>query len=379
MLLYESLELRERPSIRRGFLLKKTILHQLAGGFGRSEALLLQQVHYLTINGGIEREGRKWLSCSVADWHSKHYPFMSESAIKNALRNLEQMGLLESRKFTAWESKHTKSYAVNYDQIKQYERSGYKLLLPGDSTSFSAALAAEIGINGAIFVSQLHYWLAVEAKHTTRSKRANIYDGKYWQFSTIAKWRQQMPWIKSERTVQRLIRRLETNGLVETVKCRNNSLRYSLNYEALTGYGFEAPTTPERREFTRFFDPQYEYTLQDNDIGWLHSFASRLFDHELDGDDLKGLQLAIEQHGKQHVTKWLREYRDENGIEYVRHEGFANLIDPYDGDLEAWGDDGAREYQEWLELPSKQTSSVEAFSPEWVRLFAPDVTQGATR
>lgn len=353
----------------------------MAGALGRSEALLLQQVHYLTINGGIEREGRKWLSCSVADWHSKHYPFMSESAIKNALRNLEQMGLLESRKFTAWESKHTKSYAVNYDQIKQYERHGHKLLLPDSSTSFSAALAAKIGINGAVLIGQLHYWLSVEAKRTTRDQRANVYDGRYWQFSTIAKWRQQMPWIKSKRTVQRLIRKLETAGLVETVKCRNNSLRYSLNYGALVAYGFVAPITPERKEFSAFYDPAREYELNRNDVGWLQRFITQLFDYELVNNDLEPLQLAVRRYGKHYVTQWLRDFRADGGTDYVQEFGFSNLYD-HDGDLDAWNEelldavDSQQPQSATSHLPLNQ-DGIEIFSDEWMRLYDPTWTPPA--
>ncbi|PGC40830.1 replication protein [Bacillus pseudomycoides] len=65
------------------------------------------------------------------------------------------------------------------------------LVLPG--------LAKKIGLNEAIFLQQIHYWLR-------RSK--HYYDGRPWIYNSIPKWQEQFPFW-GESTIKRTIKNLE--------------------------------------------------------------------------------------------------------------------------------------------------------------------------
>lgn len=68
------------------------------------------------------------------------------------------------------------------------------------------SLAKLIGLNEAIILQQVHYWLG-------RSK--NVRDGKTWVYKTYAEWREEFPFW-SEDTIYRTIRKLETVQLLES-------------------------------------------------------------------------------------------------------------------------------------------------------------------
>lgn len=70
------------------------------------------------------------------------------------------------------------------------------------------ALAEKIGLNEAIILQQLNYWL-------TRTDSGVSYDGAQWVYNTYAEWKEQVPFF-SERTIQRIILNLENLGLVES-------------------------------------------------------------------------------------------------------------------------------------------------------------------
>jgi hypothetical protein len=65
-------------------------------------------------------------------------------------------------------------------------------------------LAAQIGLNEAIVVQQLHYWLE-------RSK--NKHKGHRWVYNTISEWREQFPFW-SAATVKRTLAALRERGII---------------------------------------------------------------------------------------------------------------------------------------------------------------------
>ena len=90
------------------------------------------------------------------------------------------------------------------------------------------SLAAAIGLNEAIALQQLHYWLAHSKKE---------HDGKMWIYKTYADWRSQDFPFWSERTIQRTFLNLEKAGLVLAEKLSDNKHNkvnfYTVNYENL--------------------------------------------------------------------------------------------------------------------------------------------------
>lgn len=76
------------------------------------------------------------------------------------------------------------------------------------------------------FLSQLNYWI-------TQGKYGVEYDGKTWIYNTLDHWAKQIG--VSKRTIQRIIKSLRDEGIVEATYLsgnkRNRTLFYTINYE----------------------------------------------------------------------------------------------------------------------------------------------------
>ncbi|MHB8709493.1 MAG: hypothetical protein ACYC9I_11510 [Desulfuromonadales bacterium] len=90
------------------------------------------------------------------------------------------------------------------------------------------SLATAIGLNEALFLQRLHYWL----KNSAHSR-----DGRKWVYNTVEAWREQFPFW-SEKTIRRIVESLREKGLVETTQSYNQkrydkTLWFSINYHIL--------------------------------------------------------------------------------------------------------------------------------------------------
>ena len=73
---------------------------------------------------------------------------------------------------------------------------------------FVPELAAVIGLNEAIVLNQIHYWI-----EKNRQQGLNLNDGRTWVFQTYKEWNEQFPFW-SERTLERIFRSLEKSGYI---------------------------------------------------------------------------------------------------------------------------------------------------------------------
>jgi hypothetical protein len=90
------------------------VLPSLACALGLNEAMLLQQVHYwISRPDAKERDGRRWLYNSYAEWQQQ-FPFWSISTIRRTIDNLEQRGVLLSGNYNAAAMDRTKWYTIDY-------------------------------------------------------------------------------------------------------------------------------------------------------------------------------------------------------------------------------------------------------------------------
>ncbi|AIK57040.1 hypothetical protein DJ44_1945 [Bacillus anthracis] len=93
------------------------------------------------------------------------------------------------------------------------------LVLPG--------LASRIGLNEAIFLQQIHYWL-------NRSK--HFYDERNWVYNSVVEWVKQFPFW-SENTIRRIVKNLEDEQLLVIGNYNrakfDKTKWYSINYEKL--------------------------------------------------------------------------------------------------------------------------------------------------
>lgn len=80
------------------------------------------------------------------------------------------------------------------------------LLLKVKPLVISPALAQRIGLNEAIVLQQICYWL----EDTTSGVE---HDGKRWIYNTIEEWTEQFPFW-SEKTVKRALTSLKAHGLI---------------------------------------------------------------------------------------------------------------------------------------------------------------------
>ncbi|MEJ9210095.1 DnaD domain protein [Bacillus smithii] len=102
-----------------------------------------------------------------------------------------------------------------------------RLLLDEKPLIILPSLAEKVGLNEAIILQQLHYWL---------QQSTNIRDGYKWVYNTYDDWKEQFPfWSKS--TIRRTITRLENSGLIIVGNYNklkiDNTKWYRINYEAL--------------------------------------------------------------------------------------------------------------------------------------------------
>jgi len=90
------------------------------------------------------------------------------------------------------------------------------------------SLAKAIGLNEAIMLQQVHYWL-----HHAKVK----HDGRMWIYKTFEEWQEQDFSFWSTRTIKRIATNLVEMGLLLVKKLANNSFdrvnHYTINYEKL--------------------------------------------------------------------------------------------------------------------------------------------------
>lgn len=90
-------------------------------------------------------------------------------------------------------------------------------------------LARLIGLNEAIILQQVHYWL---------QRSNNVRDGYRWVYNSYPEWYKQMPIWKSETTMRTAFKNLEKQGLLITAnynKAKFDKTKwYRINYEKLS-------------------------------------------------------------------------------------------------------------------------------------------------
>lgn len=108
------------------------------------------------------------------------------------------------------------------------------LLMDSNTILLKPKLAVKIGINEAIVVQQVHYWL----------ERSNHdYDGKKWVFNSLDKWCEQFPFW-SKRTLERIFKKLEDENILIVGNYNKLSFDrtkwYSINYDYLQSVGMHS-------------------------------------------------------------------------------------------------------------------------------------------
>jgi len=99
-----------------------------------------------------------------------------------------------------------------------------KLLIKESPLLILPSLAVAIGLNGAIFLQQLHYWL---------EKVTILHNNQKWVYKTLEEWIKEFPFW-SETTLKRVIKILKNQSLLKVEKlAKNRTNYYTLNYQKL--------------------------------------------------------------------------------------------------------------------------------------------------
>lgn len=95
------------------------LLSDLAVAFGDREALVIQQVYYLTHHTKMGKfsEGRRWVANTYKQWQHHNFPFWTERKVKTLFAKLVKLGALEVRQLHGRVSR-VNSYAVNEEMVK---------------------------------------------------------------------------------------------------------------------------------------------------------------------------------------------------------------------------------------------------------------------
>ena len=91
-------------------------LPTLAVGIGLNEAILLQKLHGWLKCTPKEHIGRNWIYNSYKSWHEQ-LPFMSETAIKRATKNLIDKGIIITENFNKNSFDKTLWYSIDYEKL----------------------------------------------------------------------------------------------------------------------------------------------------------------------------------------------------------------------------------------------------------------------
>jgi hypothetical protein len=89
------------------------------------------------------------------------------------------------------------------------------------------SLAVSIGLNEAIVLQQVHYWLGMSK---------NVHDGRLWVYNTYEQWAEQFPFWSPE-FIRKIVKSLRDKKLIEARQLSPNAWdktnSYTINYEVL--------------------------------------------------------------------------------------------------------------------------------------------------
>lgn len=92
---------------------------------------------------------------------------------------------------------------------------------------FQPKLAQLLGLNEAIIINQIHYWL---------KKKKNIIDGRPWVYNTYENWQEQICFL-SVSTIKKAIKKMESMGIVIAGNFNRSKIDktkwYTIDYEAI--------------------------------------------------------------------------------------------------------------------------------------------------
>ncbi|EOO28916.1 DnaD and phage-associated domain-containing protein [Bacillus cereus VD133] len=202
-----------------------------------------------------------------------------------------------------------------------------RLLLDDEPLVVLPKLATVIGLNEAIILQQLHYWL---------EKSNNVKDGFRWIYNTYEEWKNQFPFW-SESTIKRTLRKLQERKII--IVGNYNKMKidhtkwYRIDYERLENIEQDSASQIEQTssqndqtkmsncpdEQVKMTRPIPETTTEittenvsssnsafsfyENNFGVLNAFMADSIDHWI-GDTSEELVIASMERALKRQAKW---------------------------------------------------------------------------
>ncbi len=121
-------------------------------------------------------------------------------------------------------------------------------------------MASIIGLNEAIILQQVHYWIELNKKNGR-----NFHKGKYWTYNTYEEWHEQFPFWSKE-TIKRTFKRLRNMKLIIVdrfnVYQMDRTLWYTIDYDKLNSI---------MNGSNRFHDSNQNGSMDDNQFDLMDS------------------------------------------------------------------------------------------------------------
>lgn len=104
--------------------------------------------------------------------------------------------------------------------------------------TFDSQIAVEYGVNAAILLQNLHYWI-----EKNRANEVNFFDGKYWTYNSVKAFRELFPYMSTKAINTALAKLLEA-GILVTGNYNQSAYDRTLWY-AITERGYSILTKSE--------------------------------------------------------------------------------------------------------------------------------------
>jgi len=143
-----------------------------------------------------------------------------------------------------------------------------KLLLDELPLVILPSLAVKVGLNQAIVLQQIHYWLKhyqEKAKTDAKERRRHYHDGRWWVFNTYKGWKDNFPFW-STHTIRRAIDSLREQGLIligrYNAKAYDKTNWYTIDYDRLSKMDNGATVQNGQMEAAKMDTPIPETTTE---------------------------------------------------------------------------------------------------------------------
>lgn len=197
-----------------------------------------------------------------------------------------------------------------------------------DTQVLRKKLAKEIGLNEAIVLNQLHYWI----EKNKRSKK-NLHDGKYWVYNTYESWQENDFEYWSVETIKRTFAKLEKNGFVISGNFNKMPMDrtkwYTINYEKLEELAQKIATNPVKSTIrSKCPDGKGQFDLSNNHRITENNLYSATGSHDRDILE-KVSSITNDMAINRAIGYYLAKYECEMGIKHpnVTYSAIINIVD----------------------------------------------------